>query len=471
MLFHSLDFLWFFVIVFAVYWRLGHVAQNWLLVAASMVFYGSWNWQLLGLIVFSASVDFFCGRGIGDTDDRRTQRRWVALSVVSNLGLLAYFKYAGFFVDSFVDLAGALGYELPRVTLDIILPVGISFYSFQSMSYTIDVYRGDLQPTRSYRDFLLYVSFFPQLVAGPIERGRRFLPQVEHARPPLNLASMLEATKLIAIGFLQKVAIADALAPTVDQIFSQPQNVRALPLLFGVYAFAIQIYCDFSGYSKIARGTAQLLGFKLMLNFDEPYLARNITEFWRRWHISLSTWLRDYLYIPLGGNRKGRARTYVNLMLTMLIGGLWHGAAWTFVVWGGLHGLYLAVHKMLHSRRGSSSHLVVRVASIVVTFHLVGLTWIFFRAASFDAAWTYLTGMFTIHGWDAWSVDVVEVAGYALLSMSVDVLLVRRKSRTNRILHLFSRRWWLETIAITALVLFVLLVGENQVVPFVYFQF
>ena len=317
MLFNSLIFLVFFVSVFLVYWRLPHCPQNYFLLAASLLFYGSWNFELLWLIIFSASVDYFCSLRIVATDDRRVARRFLILSVVANLGLLSYFKYTGFFVDSFVDLAAMLGVSLSRPTIDIILPVGISFYTFQSMSYTIDVYRGGLTPTRRYTDFLLYVSFFPQLVAVPIERGARLLPQVQNPRMRLRLSDRLEATKLIVVGYFQKVAIADSLAPHVDFIFDHTSEAGSLALLFGIYGFAIQIYCDFSGYSKIARGTARLLGFELMRNFEEPYLSRNISEFWRRWHISLSTWARDYVFISLSSlGRTWRRQVDAILLIT-----------------------------------------------------------------------------------------------------------------------------------------------------------
>jgi len=467
MLFNSQIFVVFFAVVFLLYWRLPHRAQNYFLLSASLVFYGSWNASLLLLLVFSASIDFLCARLIARTTGARARKCILVVSVVASLGILGFFKYGGFFVENALELARALGFEVPRATLDVILPVGISFYTFQSMSYTIDVYRRELEPARNYLDFLLYISFFPQLVAGPIERGTRLLPQILRERAALNLGAKLEGVKLLVIGYLQKVAIADSLAPTVERAFGQAGSLDSLSLLLGLYAFAGQIYGDFAGYSNIARGTARLLGFELMRNFEEPYLAADITEFWRRWHISLSTWLRDYLYIPLGGNRRGRGRTYFNLMATMLLGGLWHGAAWNFVIWGGLHGVYLAVHRMLAGGERKPRTGLRAVAGGLVTFHLVCFAWIFFRADSTSDARVYLSGL--ARGTAATSPQMLETVLYLGAILALDVLLRRRGKA--RMLVLFSPHWVVETCATAALVLAIFLIGDNHVVPFIYFQF
>jgi len=470
-LFNSLTFVAFFTVVFLVVSllrrHLPHRAQNLFLLAASLFFYGSWNVSLLWLIVFSATVDYLCGRRIEQSTATRSRRLYLFTSLVANLGLLGYFKYAGFFVENFVELANLVGFPVSRPALDIILPVGISFYTFQSMSYSIDVYRRREKACRDYFDFLLYVSFFPQLVAGPIERSRRLLPQITHPRPRLKLGDAVEGIKLIVVGYVQKVAIADVLAPTADRAFANPTELDSLALLIGVYAFAIQIYCDFSGYSKIARGVARLLGFRLIRNFEEPYFARNITEFWRRWHISLSSWLRDYLYIPLGGNRRGPRRTYVNLMLTMLLGGLWHGASWNFVAWGGLHGLYLGVHRFLGRNTPESASRGRAFLGSLTTFHLVCFTWIFFRAGTFADALAYLSGLAALTFVP--TVPMLEVLGYLAAFLAMDALL--RKRAGGHLLYLASRNWLVETCAIVLLIVLVLLVGENAVVPFVYFQF
>ena len=468
MLFNSATFLVFFGVVLLVQRRLPHRPQNLFLLAASLFFYGYWNVELLWLIVFSATVDYLCGRGIEDASGDRRRRALLWTSLVCNLGLLGYFKYAGFFAESFAELLRAFGMQASTPTLEILLPVGISFYTFQSMSYTIDVYRDRQAACRSYPDFLLYVSFFPQLVAGPIERAKRLLPQITHPREPLKTGDLVEASKLIVVGFFQKVAIADTLAPLVDRAFADPGRQDSLSLLLCLYAFAIQIYCDFSGYSKIARGVARLLGIRLVRNFEEPYLARNITEFWRRWHVSLSAWLRDYLYIPLGGNRKGRGRTYVNLMLTMLLGGLWHGASWNFVLWGGLHGLYLAVHKAL-GRRDSEQRTgrAAQVAGALGTFHLVCFAWVFFRAETFADARAYLAGLCELTA--RFTPTSLEILGYGLVALLLDLAL-RLRGR-GHLLHLVSRNWAVETAFLSLLVLITLVVGENDVVPFIYFQF
>lgn len=462
MLFNSFAFLAFFALVLLVYWRLSHRWQNRLLLVASLCFYGAWNERLLLLLVASASIDYACALGMERFP--RARRSFMLVSVVASLSILGFFKYCNFFLDSLYALLASIGLEASRPALEIVLPVGISFYTFQAMSYAVDVYRGELRACRSYPDYLLYVAFFPQLVAGPIERATRLLPQVQNPRPRLNHGARLEGVKLMAVGYFQKVAIADVLASTVDRAFAHPEDSGSLQLWLGLYAFAIQIYCDFAGYSNIARGTARLMGFDLMRNFAEPYLSTNITDFWRRWHISLSTWLRDYLYIPLGGNRHGARRTYANLLITMLLGGLWHGARWTFVVWGGLHGLYLALDRAWFApRRGTRKGTLL---GALVTFHLVCLAWIFFRADTFTLAWSYLCGLVgPLGGAGAAELEVVLYLGIAL---GLERLLVRNPRRLTK---LFARHWALESLGIALLVAVTLWVGENHVVPFIYFQF
>ena len=300
---------------------------------ASYIFYSWWDWRFLTLIWASTLVDFWSGNRIENTTSNRQKRFYLLLSVSTNLGMLAYFKYAGFFVDSFVDVMGTLGFDLSVEPLRIILPVGISFYTFQTMSYSIDIYRNNLKATKSLLDFALFVGFFPQLVAGPIVRAKDFLQQLSsNNREPIQMG---RATKLILGGLFKKIVIADLLAAEmVDGVFRNPGGSTGLETLLGIYGYALQIYGDFSGYSDIAIGIALLLGFQFSDNFNQPYRALSLQDFWRRWHISLSSWLRDYLYIGLGGNRKGRIKTYRNLLFTMLLGGLWHGASWNFVVWG-----------------------------------------------------------------------------------------------------------------------------------------
>jgi len=353
--------------------------------------------------------------------------------------------------------------------------VGISFYTFQTLGYTIDVYRRTQEPTRDFAAFALYVSYFPQLVAGPIERARNLLPRILNKRTvtPARIATGLQ---LMLMGYLKKTAIADAVAPYVDEIFAHPDQQSSLRLLFGLYLFAIQIYGDFSGYSDIARGVSRLFGIDLMINFKQPYLSANITEFWRRWHISLSTWLRDYLYIPLGGNRKGKLNTYLNLMITMLLGGLWHGAAWTFVVWGGLHGLYLAVHKLICRDRGRGVEPPVlqtprQWASFLLratcTFHLVCLAWLFFRAESFEQAWLYLTHL--AQGTLACDLRTIAAVGfYTGLMLLVDLPCWA----FDRELPLGETSpWYVRGVAQAAAVILISFVGASGVAEFIYFQF
>jgi alginate O-acetyltransferase complex protein AlgI len=381
MLFVELAFLPFFLVVFVGHWLLAsqRVRKVWLL-AASAFFYGAWDWRFLGLLAFSTLLDF--GVGLGLERPGAPRRALLGLSLAGNLGLLGFFKYFGFFVDSAVACLGALGVEAHRPTLAIVLPVGISFYTFQTLSYALDIYGGKLRASRSLLDFALFVTFFPQLVAGPIVRAADFLPQLG-LRRAFRDVDVRGALLLFGIGFFKKACVSDMLAPYVDRYFAAPESFQAFSAWIAVPAYAVQIYCDFSGYSEMAIASAALLGYELCPNFARPYFARNLTEFWRRWHISLSTWLRDYLYVPLGGNRRGRVRTYVNLLATMLLGGLWHGAAWNFVIWGGLHGLALAALRIwseLRPSRPRPRSMLATALATVATFWFVCVAWIFFRA-------------------------------------------------------------------------------------------
>jgi alginate O-acetyltransferase complex protein AlgI len=354
-------------------------------------------------------------------------------------------------------------------TLSIILPVGISFYTFQSMSYTIDVYRRDTEPTQHLLDYALYVAYFPQLVAGPIERVTDLLPQI--LKPAKVTAERVNVgLTLMMLGFIKKVLIADHLAPVVDQIFTHPAHLSSGMLLKGAYFFSFQIYCDFSGYTDIARGVSELLGIHLRLNFNQPYLSQSITEFWRRWHISLSTWLRDYLYIPLGGNRHGQRATYRNLMLTMLIGGLWHGASWTFVAWGGLHGLLLSIERMLGIGRQAPAdsarppwNWVLQAVRTFVVFHLVLLGWIFFRAPNFAVAFEYLSGIFRFTHVTAMGLGPLLV-GAAIFAIDFP------QYRTGDHAVFLRVPWWIQSPVYAGICLAFILYGGSEV-PFIYFQF
>jgi D-alanyl-lipoteichoic acid acyltransferase DltB (MBOAT superfamily) len=469
-IFNSLVFLAFFAITYTAYLLLGprrHRLQNRLLLVASYVFYGWWDWRFLSLLLLATSVDFACAAAIRRRPTHA--RRYLTVSLCSGLGVLFVFKYFGFFADSFAALLAGFGIEASPITLQIVLPVGISFYTFQTLSYTIDVYRGRLEPCASFLDFALFVSFFPQLVAGPIERATNLLPQVTNPRT-ISRSEVHDGIWLIMWGFTKKVFIADNLAQLVERVYAPGFAASGGEALIATYAFAVQIFCDFSGYSDIARGLAKLMGFELMVNFDLPYVSRNPAEFWRRWHISLSTWLRDYLYIPLGGNRGGGRQTYRNLILTMLLGGLWHGAAWTFVLWGLYHGLLLAIHRALPERRRLRSRAAERLraaVSVFVMFHLTVLGWLLFRASSLAQVKQFLVALVAdLHFGEAARADLLALASYASVLVIVQALQLR---------HGDHRLWRGRPAAVQGLAfgfLFYLVTMHGAVSDaFIYFQF
>lgn len=396
MIFNSFAFAIFFPTVLLLYWLLPRRGQNILLLAASYFFYGWWDWRFLGLLLISTCADYLLAWKIHHEsqhlqEGERRGKRWVAISVIINLTFLGFFKYFNFFVESLETGLGALGVQTAMLHLSVVLPVGISFYTFQSMSYIIDVYRREVKPASSFPDYALFVAFFPQLVAGPISRATMMLPQVLGVRH-FSREQFRDGLYLIFWGLFKKVYVADNLAPVVDRLFAL-SNPSGFEVVCAAYAFAFQIYCDFSGYTDIARGAAKCMGFELPINFNLPYLSQNPKEFWTRWHISLSSWLRDYLYIPLGGNRYGAAATYRNLGLTMLLGGIWHGAAWKFLLWGAYQGALLVVHRLLEAaglgkRQGKEpaparlwAH-VERPLKILFFFQLICVGWLIFRANS-----------------------------------------------------------------------------------------
>ncbi|MGD9854099.1 MAG: MBOAT family protein [Planctomycetaceae bacterium] len=481
MTFNSWTFLYFLGVVLPVYYCLSRRAQNVFLLVASYVFYGWWDWRFLSLLWASTAVDFVVGQRLGKTTTAapRTRRAWLLVSLAANLGILGFFKYMNFFAESAVVALREIGLAIEPITLNIVLPVGISFYTFQTLAYTIDVYRGRIRPTTDLVDFALYVAFFPQLVAGPIERAEHLLPAFANPRRVTG-SHLTGGVGLILTGLLRKVAIADYLSGTVTEAFSSPQNAPPLKLLIGLYSFALVIYGDFAGYSDIARGTSRLLGVELMVNFQRPYAASSITEFWRRWHISLSTWLRDYLYIPLGGNRHGTVRTYVNLMLTMLLGGLWHGANWRFIIWGGLHGISLAVHKLwlqVGSRQSptvrtkSPAGVFLRLSSVLATFHLVCLTWIFFRADTLADSWAYVGGLLRFSEYEFSNLQMIA-AHRLIMAFGITLLIDGCKA------VLESKGWafadivpvW-QGVAFGTALLVLFLLGDRSYAPFIYFQF
>lgn len=392
MLFNSLIFAVFLPVVLGVYWLLHRSLrwQNRWLLAVSYLFYGWWDWRYFFLIAGCSAVNFAAGWIIGETDRRWLRRTMLTLCCVVCLGVLGLFKYYNFFVDSFAALFASVGIEWHPLVLNLMLPVGISFFTFQALSYTIDVALGKLKPTHSVVDFFVFISFFPQLVAGPIERATNLLPQFQKPRR-FDPDDAMHGICLLLYGLFKKMVVADTLSLYVDKVFENPALYDSLTCIIGACFFAIQIYCDFSGYSDSARGIAKLFGFSLMLNFDRPYLSQSITDFWRRWHISLSTWFKDYLYIPLGGNRVGPWKMLRNIWVVFLVSGLWHGAAWTFVAWGALHAFYQTVHwlKVRFFGKFPERGWMVPVNLFLVNVCVV-FAWIFFRAKSFADVREYL---------------------------------------------------------------------------------
>ena len=389
MLFNSFQFAYFFLILFPIYWLLPHRPQNLLLLAASYYFYSCWNWHFTSLLLISTVMDYFCGLAVDRAQEPRRRKVVVAISMALNLGFLGYFKYCNFFAESFLTMAHSIGWNVSMKHLEIALPIGISFYTFQSMSYVIDVYRKEIPPTKNFFDFAAFVSFFPHLVAGPIMRPTTLLPQIQQKRK-FDLIQFYDGCYLIFWGLTKKVVVADNLAPIVDDLFNRYQTIDGGLALVAIFAFAWQIYCDFSGYTDAARGISKCLGFELSLNFNLPYFATSPQDFWRRWHISLSKWLQDYLYISLGGSRGPSWFVYRNLMLTMIIGGLWHGASWTFVLWGTYQGVILCLHrasKPLLDRIQPTEPIDAacwKAVRIVCTFVMVCFGWLIFRAHSME---------------------------------------------------------------------------------------
>lgn len=475
MLFNTWEFLVFFVVVFGAYLAtMRHVkAQNVLLLVSSYLFYGWWDWRFLGLLLLSTVVDYSTALLMRQAATPQGRKALMLVSVVTNLGILGFFKYFNFFIDSAAALLETLGLEANLPALSIILPVGISFYTFQTMAYTIDVYREQMKPTRDFVAFAVYVCYFPQLVAGPIERAQHLIPQFEKRRQ-VSLEQVGSGAVLMLIGLVRKVAIADVVAAEVNAAFAHPGDLSTSALIRAVVLFSLQIYGDFAGYSDMARGLSRMLGVELMENFNHPYFSTNITVFWRRWHISLSSWLRDYLYITLGGNRGPSWFVYRNLMLTMLLGGLWHGAAWTFVVWGGLHGGALALHKLYLRGKKPPSRLNLESPGALMrgllswagTMALVGLAWVFFRASSFQNAYEVLRGILLPHGG-------LELSSWAMpLGMIALMLLLDVPQHLKRD-HNAMQRWpWpIRGLVYAGLILAMVLLRSGDEVPFIYFQF
>lgn len=481
MFFDTPIYIVFLGLVVALYWRFARRAQNILLLIASYFFYGWWDWRFVLLIWISTVVDYYFARWIERSGNPQYRRMLLILSLTMNLGFLGFFKYCDFFVESLVGLLSLLGFkDVNRTVLAIILPPGISFYTFQAVAYIVDVYYRRLKAAQSLTDYALFICLFPHLIAGPIQRPSHLLPQVQRERT-FDADKFFGGLMLIVFGLFRKIVVADNCALLADAAFSGRMGSSNLAVLaIGVLAFAFQIYGDFSGYSNIARGSAQLLGFHFMVNFRQPYLSHSLQDFWRRWHISLSTWLRDYLYIPLGGSRFGELRTYRNLVLTMLLGGLWHGAAWTFVIWGGIHGLGLAIERLLRrcfrfsdvrdaspeERRRSLFSLRIWIMRLVV-FLLVGVGWVFFRAPTVASAWQMLAGL-TVCTWRAEFLTAFQfLAFYILPMLLIDVVNEYRGEE-----YLLERIPEFPRVAVgTLVVLAIILFAGNEVNAFIYFQF
>lgn len=472
MSFVSITFLIFICVFFPLYLVLPHRWQNRLLMAASLLFYGWWDWRFLFLLLGTSTLDWFVGLRLGEIDDERDRKRWITASITANLAVLGFFKYFNFFADTFAHALLLLGVQASWTTLHIVLPIGISFYTFQSMSYTIDVYRRRLAPSRNFGEFLTFVSFFPQLVAGPIERAVTLLPRVQTPRR-ITSDGFTRGLFLILLGLVKKIAISDGVAGSVDAIYNRAGAISGPDVVVATWLFAVQIYGDFAGYSDIARGLAKILGFDLMTNFDQPYFAVNPSDFWRRWHISLSTWLRDYLYVPLGGNRGSGVMTYRNLMLTMSLGGLWHGAAWNYILWGLYQGGILCVHRLwTGGRKRAESVLglagrVLFALKVLVFFQVTCYGWLLFRAHSFSQITRYTAALFHLGG--PLTVPLPTLPAAAGLGMLVVLELLQWRAQDAR----FYRRWPspVRGLLYASLALLVGMGLSNTSTQFIYFQF
>lgn len=469
MLFNSFEFFIFLILVLsiaAVLRRYSKKSEIMFLVIASAFFYGQWNWTYLLLIYVTIVVDFLLGIKCYKASD---PHRYLNISLAVNLGILGFFKYANFLIATGNDVSSSLGVNYQLQIFDILLPVGISFYTFQSLSYTIDIYRKQLEPRRNLLDYALFVSFFPQLVAGPIVRASEFFEQLDKKRH-FSFAMAQSGVFLIVLGLVKKVVFADNLALFVDPVFNNPQGLSSIKTLLAVYGFAFQIYFDFSGYTDIAIGIAKLLGFTFPKNFNYPYLALSITDFWRRWHMTLSRWLRDYLYISLGGNRNGALKTMRNLFLTMFLGGLWHGASWNFALWGVLHGMYLAIERLAnryHWIQWNLNNRFIKFLKWLLVFHLVCFAWIFFRAQEFSSALLIIKNIISLDGLGAikqslWQPMILIISMPLIHAFSSKINLTHSSTTMN------SRAY---ISYITALLMILILFNPDQVGSFMYFQF
>ena len=488
MLFNSLHFVLFFPVVVAVYFTVPH-RYRWIwLLSASYYFYMCWKPGYALLLLLATTIDYTAGRLMGSTEDKRKRRRYLIMSLSSNLGLLFFFKYYNFFHDTIAPLLAQTGLVVPLPLNPFLLPVGISFYTFQSIGYAVDVYRGTTKPEKHFGIFALYVSFFPQLVAGPIERSWRLLPQMREHHT-FDYDRVTDGLKLMAWGYFKKMVIADHLAMMVNTVYDNPAGFPGATLTLATVFFAFQIFCDFSGYSDIAIGAAQVMGFRLITNFRRPYFATSISDFWHRWHISLSSWFRDYVYIPLGGSRVPQARWYANILIVFLLSGFWHGANWTFLIWGALHGTYMVVGVATQSWRtiwrdkiATSRYAVFQhTAQILITFGLVCFAWIFFRSRSFEQAAYIITHLHT--GWTAlFSADGVSTMLANAGLTYRDTLICVCSVCAMELVHVMQSRYGIRALtrkaplimrwaAYSALLWSIFLFGVLKQQEFIYFTF
>jgi alginate O-acetyltransferase complex protein AlgI len=477
MFFNSFTFFVFFIIMFFIYWfplKNNTRAQNVFILCSSYIFYGWWDWRFLGLILLSTLVDYFVGIQLSKQDHKNKRKRLLALSVIFNLGLLCFFKYFNFFIDNWINAWQSVGVEFSVSSLNIILPVGISFYTFQTMSYTIDVYRNQIKSTTSFINFATFVAFFPQLVAGPIERASHLLPQFSIKRV-FDYKYAVSGIYLIVWGLFKKIVIADTCATYVNVIFDNYESMNTLSLLLGAVYFAFQIYGDFSGYSDIAIGVSRLLGFDIMQNFNKPYFSRNIGEFWRRWHISLSTWFRDYLYIPLGGSKVKPILKVRNVFIIFLVSGFWHGANWTFVFWGLIHALYFLPLLLFNKNRKylDSASIsfnkagITNFFNIITTFLLVVFAWVFFRANTITDAFSYLKRLITDLNF-SFQYLPIERYNFEALILLLFFILIEWFSKNHE--HPFIGKF--KTIYLAVIIFLTIILGVySEHSNFIYFQF
>jgi alginate O-acetyltransferase complex protein AlgI len=459
MLFNSIQFLFFFAPVYILYIFLKHRWQNRLLILASCLFYAAWSWKFLVLMFVSITTDYFCAKRIENSTDPKDRKLFLILSIGVNLAILGFFKYFNFFAGSFSGLLTFFHIPHNIVFLNIILPLGVSFYTFEAISYVVDVYRKTTLPAKTYSEYLLFITYFPHLVAGPIMRAKSFLPQITNPRV-LSLSQFYQGCFLFSWGLFEKMFVADNLAKIVNPIFASQGPYEGSTVLLGLYAFTFQIFCDFDGYSNMARGLGKMMGFDITINFNLPYFADNPKEFWRRWHISLSTWLRDYIYIPLGGNRKGEGQARLAILATMVLGGLWHGASWTFVVWG----LYQALLLIAHRQFNWPNNIVTRI----LFFHAVVIGWLFFRSQSFDQIVQMLQAMlfhFNIASLDssAW----LGLIGFLSPLLAIQIW----QYKTDDLMIVFKQNWLLKNLIYAFLTYLVLGFGVMKAEEFIYFQF